>query len=77
MTDWREVCERNPVSAECFHRLCSACRFEDCACECHAPDDSEPPLNVKCACGNLYSLYMHTVCPRCFAWPAGEVGDRP
>ena len=23
-------------SVECVHDMCSACRFEDCACECHA-----------------------------------------
>jgi hypothetical protein len=25
----------NTVSAECLHEMCSACRYEDCACECH------------------------------------------
>jgi len=32
--------------------------------------EHEPPLGVKChECGLVYSLHMHTVCPRCFAWP--------
>jgi hypothetical protein len=22
-------------SAECLHGMCSACQYEDCACECH------------------------------------------
>lgn len=26
---------RNTVSAECLHRMCSACTYEDCACQCH------------------------------------------
>ena len=25
------------ISAECAHGVCSACEFEDCACECHLP----------------------------------------
>jgi hypothetical protein len=27
-------------SAECIYGMCSACRYEDCACECHAPDEA-------------------------------------
>ena len=26
------------VSAECLHRMCSACTYEDCACRCHLLD---------------------------------------
>jgi hypothetical protein len=25
----------NTVSAECLHRWCRDCTFEDCACSCH------------------------------------------
>lgn len=37
-------------SVECLHGLCSACSFEDCACDCHVEDvlmcdleDQAPP----------------------------------
>ncbi len=29
---------RNTISAECWHHLCSHCCFEDCACICHLRD---------------------------------------
>ena len=28
----------NTISAECDAEMCAACRFEDCACECHAEE---------------------------------------
>lgn len=31
---------RNTVSAECAHGVCSACQFEDCACDCHRRQSS-------------------------------------
>jgi hypothetical protein len=31
----------NTESAECLHGMCSACRYDDCACECHGPDEDE------------------------------------
>jgi NMD protein affecting ribosome stability and mRNA decay len=32
----------------------------------------EPMMMVRCECGELYTLHMHTVCPRCFKWPTPE-----
>jgi hypothetical protein len=29
----------NTVSSECAMGMCSSCRFEDCACECHIDED--------------------------------------
>lgn len=29
----------------------------------------ESDLLVKCKCGHVYTLHLHTVCPKCFAWP--------
>lgn len=26
-------------SAECIHDMCSSCRYEDCACDCHVNAD--------------------------------------
>jgi hypothetical protein len=31
------------VSAECAHRMHSSCDYEDCACECHEPDEDGEP----------------------------------
>jgi NMD protein affecting ribosome stability and mRNA decay len=30
----------------------------------------EPLMMVRCECGELYTLHLHTVCPRCFKWPS-------
>lgn len=29
----------NTVSPECAVEACEHCAYEDCACECHRPDD--------------------------------------
>jgi hypothetical protein len=33
---------KNTISAECAHGVCSACEYEDCACECHRRQSSHP-----------------------------------
>jgi hypothetical protein len=60
------------ISAECAHGFCHDCAYEDCAHECHLPDDFEEPLNANWECGNTDLLHAHTVRPRCFARPTGE-----
>jgi hypothetical protein len=51
------------ISPECFHVQCDSCKFEDCACECHAPAECE-------CCGEDYSLCMEcegcTECGTCY-----------
>jgi len=39
----------NVVSPECAHYVCSACRFDDCACSCHCDEDTEPASDVDAA----------------------------
>lgn len=41
----------NVVSAECAHYVCSACRFEDCACFCHTDHDCDEDT---CVCANIF-----------------------
>lgn len=36
----------------------------------------EKTLNVICKCGHVYTLHMHTVCPRCYRWPSKEEVSR-
>jgi len=49
----------NAISAECAHKLCSSCRFGDCACECHEPvDDAEFD-------GCLHGVGWDEECPLC------------
>jgi hypothetical protein len=31
----------NTCSAECIGGMCGACRFEDCACECHLDEQED------------------------------------
>jgi hypothetical protein len=31
-------------SSECLHGMCEACRFEDCSCFCHLPDEEDCSL---------------------------------
>ena len=35
----REGMNRNTVSPECAVEACEHCAYEDCACECHRPDE--------------------------------------
>jgi hypothetical protein len=34
--------------------------------------DQEPLMQVKCECGEVYTLHVHTVCPACARWPEPE-----
>jgi hypothetical protein len=35
--------------------------------------EPEPTMMVRCQCGEVYTLHMHTVCPRCCRWPKARM----
>jgi hypothetical protein len=30
---------------------------------------TEPGMWIRCECGEVYTLHLHTVCPACWKWP--------
>jgi hypothetical protein len=32
------------------------------------PWAEEPTMMVRCKCGHVYTLHIHTVCPQCYRW---------
>jgi hypothetical protein len=46
------------ISVECSHELHDSCRYEDCGCECHGPeDDGDCICEFPSRCGGLGMLY--------------------
>lgn len=39
-------------------------------------DNEGPSLEVRCTCGNVYSLHTATVCPRCYQWPQEKLNEQ-
>jgi hypothetical protein len=73
MTPYKEsAMNKTVISAECAHEFCHECAYEDCAHECHLPDDFEDPLNEKCERGGTELFHARIVRPRCLARPTGE-----